>query len=335
MTPDHVDEALWGRATRLLRWYPKDWRSRYGDEFVELLLADMEERPRSFWRGCDVTRSGLVARWAAAGLGGRPLDRAVGQRRSLVAAGAALSVFVVFALAIWSQLTIGWQWSVPDTSATSWAMVVMSVAIVSFAALAVAAVVPLVWTAGRQLTRERTAAVLAPLLLVAFSLGVLVVGTRHFANGWPGTGGHPWPHQGLVPGGVAAFAWAATLSVTSYWAHPAALSGFPSSEVVWMLVSPVAFATLLVSGARLVGRLDVTPRLLAYERRLALVVTVPMATFFTGAALWVVDGGPGPRNLFHIGAIDVVDLVAMAAAMATAGCAGRSIAPAAPRLSAS
>ena len=37
-----------------------------------------------------------------------------------------------------------------------------------------------------------------------------------------------------------------------------------------------------------------------------------MATFFTGAALWVFDGGPGPRNLFHIGAIDIVDLVAIA-----------------------
>ena len=92
------------------------------------------------------TFSGLVARIATAGLGGRPLDRDDGQRRSLVAAGAALTIFVVFALAIWSQLTIGWQWSRPSTAATSYAMVVMSAAIVSFGALCLAAAVPVAWS---------------------------------------------------------------------------------------------------------------------------------------------------------------------------------------------
>ena len=31
-------EAAVRRAARLLRWYPRDWRSRYGDEFAELLI---------------------------------------------------------------------------------------------------------------------------------------------------------------------------------------------------------------------------------------------------------------------------------------------------------
>ncbi|MGZ4433306.1 MAG: hypothetical protein ACXVW7_06715 [Trebonia sp.] len=38
-----------GRARWLLLSYPKTWRERYGDEFAELLAADIEERPRS-WR---------------------------------------------------------------------------------------------------------------------------------------------------------------------------------------------------------------------------------------------------------------------------------------------
>ena len=41
------------------------------------------------------------------------------------------------------------------------------------------------------------------------------------------------------------------------------------------------------------------------------------------AGMWVFDGGPGPRNLFHIGAIDIVDLVAIALAMALTGLAVR------------
>jgi hypothetical protein len=52
------------RARRLLRWYPKAWRQRYGDEFTELLTADIGERPRSRRRTLDVVRRGLAARIA-------------------------------------------------------------------------------------------------------------------------------------------------------------------------------------------------------------------------------------------------------------------------------
>jgi hypothetical protein len=52
------------RARRLLRWYPQAWRRRYGEEFVELLIADIEERPRSPRRTLDVARQGLAARFA-------------------------------------------------------------------------------------------------------------------------------------------------------------------------------------------------------------------------------------------------------------------------------
>ena len=49
------------RAERLLLGYPRAWRSRYGDEFVELLAADIEERPRSFRRTVDVIAGGARA----------------------------------------------------------------------------------------------------------------------------------------------------------------------------------------------------------------------------------------------------------------------------------
>ena len=321
------------RALRLLRWYPKEWRSRYGEEFVELLIADMEERPQSRRRALNVALSGIVARSAAAGLGGQPLDRGDSDRRSLVAVGGALSIFIVFALAIWSQLTIGWQWSAPNTMATSWAMIVMTAAIVTCGVLCIASSLPIIYSVGRRLGRDRTGRLLRPLLLIIAGVAVLVIGTHHFANGWPGTGGHPWDHQGAVPGGVAAYAWASTLFVTSYWAHPAALSGFPTGEVVWMLVSPAALIAALVGTAKLVRRLELSPRVLRYERRLAHGATLAMATFLTGAALWVFDGGPGPRNLFHVGAIDFVDLVAMTVAIAMAGQAVRRVGLGTGRLS--
>jgi hypothetical protein len=138
------------------------------------------------------------------------------------------------------------------------------------------------------------------------------MGTHHFANGWPGTGGHPWTHQGLVPGGVAAYAWASTLFVTSYWLHPASLVHFPGPELGFMLLSPLATVAVIVGASKIVHRLSLQRGVLRFERWLGVTVALSMGLFLTGAALWVMEGGPGPRNLFHTGAIDVIELVLLA-----------------------
>jgi hypothetical protein len=44
-----------------------------------------------------------------------------------------------------------------------------------------------------------------------------------------------------------------------------------------------------------------------------------MIMFLIGSSLWVVDGGSGPRNLFHVGTIDVGGIVVMVVALVTAG----------------
>jgi hypothetical protein len=318
------------RAGRLLRWYPRGWRARYGEEFTELLVAELVERPRSFRRSADLARSGLTARLAAAGLAGQPLEADASGRRSLATLTAALSVFSVVALALWAQLTIGWQWAPPTTRATSLAMVVMSVSILVIGALSVVAVTPVAWLALRSLP-GRWRHILGPIGLVVAGLVVLAVGTHHFANGWPGTRGHPWADQGIVPGGVAASAWASTLFVTSYWLHPAALVHFPGGEIAWMIVSPLATVSLIVGATRIVRRLDLPKNVVRYERRLGLVAAVTTAIFLTGAALWVVDGGPGPRDLFHIGSIDIVELTILALLVLVVGrAAGRVRAADAP-----
>lgn len=318
------------RAGRLLRWYPREWRVRYGKEFIELLVAELEERPRSLRRSIDLVRGGLTARLAAAGLTGQPLEAGGSGRRSLATLAAALSIFSVVAMALWAQLTIGWQWAPPATRATSLAMVVMSVSILVIGALSLLAIAPVAWLAVRSLA-GRWRHLLGPMGLVVAGIVVLAVGTHHFANGWPGTRGHPWAGQGMVPGGVAASAWASTLFVTSYWLHPAALTRFPGGEIAWMIVSPLATVALIVGATRIVRRVDLPRGVIDYERRLGLLAAVATASFLTGAALWIVDGGPGPRNLFHIGSIDVVELTVLALLVLVAGrAAGRVKAADAP-----
>jgi hypothetical protein len=178
--------------------------------------------------------------------------------------------------------------------------------------LAVLAAAPVGW----RLARRGSGADRAALALIAVSLLVLVIGGRHMANGWPGTGGHPWPQRSLVPGGMAAFGWAVTLSVTSYWAHPATLLAFPAAELAWMVISPAALAGLAAGLARLVRRLDLPPRLLHYQARLGQLAAAGMAVFLAGAASWVLAGPHGPGTLFRPGAIDVAALAVMALALA-------------------
>ena len=107
------------RAARLLRWYPRPWRDRYGAEFTELLISDIEERPRSVRRAVDVARGGLVARLNQAGLAGCPLaapGRAVTPQlryrqvsASLGSLGGVLAAFLMAGAALWSGLVIDRQ----------------------------------------------------------------------------------------------------------------------------------------------------------------------------------------------------------------------------------
>ncbi len=309
------------QARRLLRWYPRSWRDRYGDEFSELLRADIAERPRSWSRTIDVARSGAAARL---GLGGAvhslPSRERAGARLAVFACSAA--AFVLFGTAIWAQLAIGWQWSRPATPATSAAIVAMSCLLAVFAALMVAGVVPVLWTVVCRFATCRGRGLAAPFAVFVTGVVVSVLGARHFAAGWPGTGGHSWAHQHLLPGHVAALAWAETLSVTSYWVHPGALLGFPPDELLWMAASPVALVAAVTGGARTIRRLELSPRVLRFELALARLACGAMIAFVAAACCWIAAGGTGPRNLFHIGAIDFAAVAAMVAALLVARRAG-------------
>jgi hypothetical protein len=305
------------RAARLLRWYPRAWRARYGDEFTELLIAEFAERPRSWWRAMDVARGGLLARLTGAGLTRHELEPLQQIRAGLATAACSLAAFLAFGVAMWAQLTVGWQWAPPSAAATRVGMVAMSAAALLLAVLALLAAPPLVVAAVRGIASGRARLLCGPLLLAVAGAAVLAVGSHHFENAWPGTGGHSWAQQGLVPGGVAAFSWAATLSVSSYWAHPGALAAFPAAEIAWMVVSPLALIALAAGAAGTMRRLDWSPRLLRYEAWLVGAAAACMTVFLAGGCCWVLAEGSRP-GLFHAGAIDVASLAVMMLALSAA-----------------
>jgi hypothetical protein len=306
------------RAARLVRCYPPAWRARYGDEFTELLVADLIERPYSPVRTADVARSALLARLAGRGLAGGSLAPADQLRSSLAALAVCVALFLTFGVGLWSQLTIGWQWSAPDAPATALAMAAMSAALLALVAIGLLAAAPIAFAAIASIARRDGARVRGSVVLFVLGACVLIVGSLHFAHGWPGTGGRPWADKSLVPAGPASFAWASTLSITSYWAHPGRLGAFPAAEVAWMALAPLAIGVTAVGAARTVARLRLSPRVLRFEAALAGAATIAMLGFLGGAAAWALGSDPGPRRLFSSGAIDVLDLAMMAVALAPA-----------------
>jgi len=341
------DAAARLRAARLVRWYPRQWRERYADEFTELLVGDIAERPDSLARTLDVARGGLLARLAGAGLAGFALtgrpgscDLAAARGRhlaaSLSALGAASALFLIIGAAQWSQLLIGWVWAArlrqqpgaapqllaADRNATFG----VSAAILGLLALAALAALPVLVTVAARLTtggapgqRGRLA---RPLVTLAAALTALVVGGRSVENNWIGTGGLHSP----VPGGVAAFIWAVTLFVSAYWAHPGMLAAFPDAERAWMALSPLVLAIAVASAAALVRRADLSPRVARFEARLGVACCAIMTAFLALCAAWLAADGPlaGRSVLFHAGWINVASAAVLALTLAAAVQASRT-----------
>jgi hypothetical protein len=305
------------RAERLARCYPRQWRARYGDEFTQLLVDELADRKRSTRRELDIVVHGIATRFAYSGLSGTVLEPRLRVRAKLAALAGVLAVFLILAAGVWSQLTVGWQWSAPANVTTRLGISIMSGA---FFGLGILTAMFVASAAGLFLVRVRQGGGLklwCVALVFALAAATLWFGSDHFAAHWPGTGGHLWSGRGLVPAWLARVVWAATLSITTYWAHPAQLTAFPSGLVVWMLVSPLAWTALFCSSGRMLRQVTLTKTGQRCAAVASAVAVALMTIFLTGAALWISSDRSGPRNLFAVGTIDLVILAASGLTAAT------------------
>jgi hypothetical protein len=305
------------RVVRLLRWYPASWRARYGEEFAELLLAELTEQPRSARRTANVIASGLLARCTAAGLTSHELPPAEQIQAGAATMCAAFAVFLTFGVAMLAQLATGWQWASPRSASAVAGTVAMSAGVAVLLLITLAAAVPVAWAVAVAAIGHRDGRLARPAGLALACAAALAIGTRHFQNSWPGTGG-TGAHHHLVPAGLAAFGWAWTLSVSSFWAHPALLVIFPVAELIWMLLNPVAVIALVAALVTVVRRLALSGGLLRYLTQLAVAASAAAVPFLAGAASWVLGSGPGQAGLFRPGLVDGADLLMMALSLVVA-----------------
>ena len=305
------------RVVRLLRWYPSSWRARYGEEFAELLLADVTEQPRSWRRAVDVAANGLLARCTNAGLTTHELPPLEQIRRGVATLSCALAAFLTFGVAMLAQLTTGLQWATPRSAATLGGSVAMSIGAGCLVLIALLGAVPVAGRAVMAAVQSGDRRLMRSTGLMLACGAVLVIGTRHFQNAWPGTGG-AGAHNSLVPAGIAAFGWASTLSVSSFWVHPAVLGILPGPELAWMTLSPCAVLGLVAGFAAVVRRLAPSAGLLRYLSRLAMAALVAAVPFVAGAASWVLANTPAEPGLFRPGLINGAELTAMVLALVVA-----------------
>jgi hypothetical protein len=307
-------EHLGPHMTRMLLWYPSAWRARYGDEFAELLAAELAERPRDRRRTVNIAFSGVRARLADAGLISHPLDHAAAARAGLATLACCGALFATFGAAMWSQLATSLQWAVPDNLGITQALDLMSLALLTFCVVAALGLAELIRAAVVTVARHRGRALLGPTTLAVVSAAILLFGGRHFANAWPGTGGHLLTTQGLVPAGLVAFCWSITMWITSYWAHPAMLAVFPATQIAWMTLAPLAACGLMTGMTQLIRRLNRSPRALSFETWLGRVAGGGMLIFLCGVLRWL---SAGQRPTFHVGSIDVAGLTVLVLVVTT------------------
>jgi len=313
MTPERErPTADLARARRLLLWYPRGWRFRYGEEFAELLIDERAELGPTWRCTVNIAATGLRARLAAAGLTDHPVDPEAAARAGLATMAISAAAAILAGALMWSQLAIGLQWSVPAADRITQAIDLMSAALLALAAAAVLTCAPAAWVAVTAARRGQACGLRRPAIMSAGGALVLVIGGLHFASGWPGTGGHLLAHQSLIPGRVAAFGWAATMWITSYWAHPKELAEFPAAELAWMALSPVATGCLVFGIAQVLRRIQMSARMFRYEMWIGHLALAGLVAFLCGALCWLSLSGGESGRLFLAGTIDRGGLAVLA-----------------------
>jgi hypothetical protein len=241
------------RLDRLLRWYPRAWRERYGDEFLAMVEDTLDGRPPGWRLRLGVVWAGLrerghQARWAAP----RVLRGLTGTWWRVFVAGYILAI-------------LPYELRVSPPPARAWQVTAALSALTAVVAVAGAAV-------------------------LAGTLAALPAFVRFLrAGGWPKIRSRVW--RAVAATAVAAGALAGL--VLAGRGHTFAQLNESSTYFAWVMVAALTIAVALglwTSAATAAAKqLDLSPRVRAAEKRLgaaadpAVSVMISVTTLFYAA----------------------------------------------------
>jgi hypothetical protein len=289
------------RAKRLLNWYPKAWRERYGEEFVDHLEQEFADNPVDFRRSLNIACKGIVARLGDFGFSRTPLS-IDGQSRAALATSFALTALsAVLVLNFWSVAML--QWSarkyhpIPVSATTG----ILSVAAALMMLVLVAIVLMVVVSVARQCLQRRSRKLIGPAILALGSGAVILYAVRPLPRMFAAyshmfQGGFRWTHPGPAMYGLAYI----TNSFTQWWVaiwNPGE-SGLPTIDTVVNNLVPLAVLLFGLAIATLLRRVEL-PQFVARFTR----ATVMLLGVLTGVAVvthvaWLAFGGPSDTPTF-------------------------------------
>jgi hypothetical protein len=248
------------RYDRILRWYPANWRGRYGQGLAALLEDTYGENPVPLRIRASLARAGALERAREVGVLGETTSSNDRLRAGSLLVLCGWSLFVV-AGAVFAKFIEHWNVATPvahrtvpsiGVTAVQWAGVVGAIVVLVAAALVVPVVIHLVRAQGWSSIRQ-------PVLRGALTLGAATASTAGLAL-WAQHLNFHQRNGGMVPYGVGVL-----------------FTGF---------VILVAIATVTSTVITVTRRLDLSRRTLRLLSSMALGLTSLMGVIAAGVALW-------------------------------------------------
>jgi hypothetical protein len=290
------------RAKRLLLWYPKGWRERYGEEFADHLEQESLERPLDIRCVVNIARKGIVARFGDFGFASAPLS-ADGQTRAAVGTSFLLVTLVApFMLNSWSLAMLRWSartYHPIPVSATTGVLTVIT-SLLMLVLLVVVLVV--VGSVVRQITRGRFRPLAVPTIVAACSGAFLLYANsgvsaelyRYF-HGYRGRPGFGWTHPGSAIAAVAQTTFGQTQSWISLWHQ---LPGDRTSIYVMADIFPIAVVLFALSMASLWRRVELPHFVERISSAAVSILAALVGVFLLTSLAWLGLGGPSGDEAF-------------------------------------
>ena len=287
------------RVQRLLRWYPRAWRDRYGDEFAALLEEQCAGRRPPLRLRLDVVRGGSVQRLRASGLVGDALPPAEQARAGVLSVAVAWTVFV-FAGCVFAKYAEHWQDGVSSGRAgvprvAFWLVQLLALVVSAVVLVGIAAATPAAWRMLRsggwiELRRPVLRAVLVS--AVTLMVTVFVFARAHQITATMRDGGY-WPYALLV----------------SVWAV------FVAAAMGWWCYAGIAVGR----------RVELSERLLRFERVIVAVACAGMVVMTVSTVVWWIALAGAAPGFFAVSAglvpSPTMTVVIVLMAVASAGAA--------------
>ena len=291
------------RAKRFLRWYPKAWRERYGEEFVDHLEQELADRPINLGRTINIAYKGLVARVSDIGLSNDEVSSEGLTRAALGTSVALIALMAVIMLDFWSRAMLAWSGRryhpIPVSATTG----ILTVAMGLLLAVLVAIVLTIAVSVARQIMHGRARPLVGPSVLAIVSGGVLLYVARFFPrmlaqyiHGAHGFQGIRLSHPGQFVSALAQITWELTQRWVAAWNQ-----GIPSASTFQTVVNdcvPIVTFVFGVALALLIRRVEL-PRIGArlVFSTLALLGGL-VGVFFVAYLAWSAFGGPSNYEYF-------------------------------------